>query len=72
MKDGAWRKKRLLLQQREQLCKECPPDFADKLKSLDEALAAEENRHRLAVRNFKASRKTWEHIKSRLSRRRGG
>lgn len=60
MKSGAWKRKRLLLLQREQLCLEHPAHFDDKLKKLDDALAAEEARHQLAVKNFKMSRKKWK------------
>ena len=59
MKKGAWNQMRLLLEQRARLYLERPSDFAQKIKEMDKAILEEESRHRLAVKNFKMSRKTW-------------
>ena len=60
MKEGLWNKKRALLKERDELLRTRPPAFAEKLKLINEAINAEEERHRIAVLNFKNSRKTWK------------
>lgn len=59
MKEGAWRKRRILLEQREQLRLNPPSDYKERIKELDEALVAEDSRHQLAVEKFKIRRRTW-------------